>query len=201
MKSGEYIVGIDEAGRGPLAGPVAVGIVAVPSHFNTEEKLEGVFDSKQLTEKRRNELYKILCSLRSTQELNWTVSYSSHTVIDEVGIVPAVHRAIKKGLKALDEVAPQNCSVLLDGSLRAPSRFKDQSTIIRGDEKEPLISAASILAKVDRDNRMKSYAQTYTQYGFDAHKGYPTKQHYEAIKNFGICPIHRRSYLSKNLTQ
>ena len=194
------IVGIDEAGRGPLAGPVSVGVFAVSS-VAVLRKFQGVKDSKQLSEKQREEwIKKIKDKSKKAQEIAYAVSFSSAKMIDKRGISFAVRSAIKRGLKRLerDGFVDVGAQIKLDGLLHAPSRFLNQKTIINGDATVPIIALASICAKVYRDRRMKKLAKRYPQYALEIHKGYGTAAHYKAIKKFGISDVHRRSYL-KNL--
>ena len=186
------IIGVDEAGRGPLAGPVAVGIVAVMSRFNLDMVFPGLKDSKKLSEKKREEIYAKMQILVKSKRLAFIVVFSSHRVIDKKGITKAVARSVNLGLRKL---APKHhtVEVLLDGLLKAPKEYK-QKTIIRGDESEPVISLASIAAKVERDWFMKKISKKYPEYFFEQHKGYGTKKHFAAINKFGLCDIHRRSY-------
>ncbi len=190
--SPRFIVGIDEAGRGPLAGPVSVGVVVVPARFDFK-LIRGVRDSKQMTELGREIWYEKLRVLEAEHGLRHSVQFSSARFIDEYGIVPAVRSAIARALRVLD-VVPEHTEILLDGALRAPRRFVYQKTIIRGDESEPLIALASIAAKVKRDRLMRRLALKYPAWGFEIHKGYGTKMHREALTNFGLCDIHRRSF-------
>lgn len=185
------VVGIDEAGRGPLAGPVAVGGVLAPSHFPFFEVFPNLNDSKQVSEKRREEIF----SLLEVSQVRYHVALIDASVIDEEGIVPA----ISKGVHAVLETLMPDTSlgtVLLDGSLKAPLAYA-QETIIRGDAKEPSIMLASIAAKVVRDRRMCMFHEAYPVYGFDAHKGYGTRLHREAILSFGLSPLHRRSFCTR----
>ena len=186
------IIGVDEAGRGPLAGPVAVGIVAVMSRFNLEMVFPGLKDSKKLSEKKREEIYAKMQILVKSKRLVFIVVFSSHRVIDKKGITKAVARSVNLGLRKL---APKHhtVEVLLDGLLKAPKEYK-QKTIIRGDESERVISLASIAAKVERDWFMKKISKKYPGYFFEQHKGYGTKKHFAAINKFGLCDIHRRTY-------
>ncbi len=189
----QFIVGIDEAGRGPLAGPVAVGVVIVPAGFDTK-LFDGIRDSKKLTEKARETWFAKLPQLEAEHGLRYKVEFTSAQYIDEYGIVPAIKRAIAAALKAL-EVAPNEVEVLLDGSLKAPPEFTAQKTIIRGDETEPVISLASVAAKVMRDKLMCNLALKYPEYGFEVHKGYGTKKHREALIQHGLSDVHRKSFI------
>ncbi len=200
-----YIIGIDEAGRGPLAGPVAVGVALVRVDFDWD-LLPGVNDSKQLSEKRREEIYVTARKLKASAHLDFAVSMVSAGVIDKYGIVNAVHRGIETSLKKLEKSIAVNsdtkdllfkkCQVKLDGGLRAPERFEYQETIIKGDSKEKVIGLASIMAKVTRDRYMVREAATplAAPYNFAAHKGYGTKAHCEAIREHGLHELHRRSF-------
>jgi ribonuclease HII len=190
----KYLVGVDEAGRGPLAGPVSVGVVVAPLQFKTVFKKYAVKDSKKLTENKREEWYRWLNKERRLGKINFATALISHEVIDKRGIVPAVKLGIKKCLKRLG-LKPEECEVLLDGSLKAPNEFKKQQTIIKGDEREPVIALASIAAKVRRDRQMVRLAKIYPVYHFEIHKGYGTKAHYAALKKYGPSLIHRRTFL------
>lgn len=172
-----------------MAGPVAVGVVAVPVGF-AMSALHEVRDSKQLSPKKREELY---AALQGTPDLLAAVSMVGPKVIDEQGIVYAVSLAMKRALKKLD-LDPTQCAVYLDGGLKAPSAYVQQKTIIRGDATEPLIGAASILAKVTRDSYMVRLDKKHPEYSFATHKGYGTKLHREAIGTYGLLEHHRRTF-------
>jgi ribonuclease HII len=187
-----YLIGVDEAGRGPIAGPVSVGAVMVRKDFDFSF-FRGIKDSKQLTEHAREEWYGKLREARRAGAVRYSVMFSSHRAIDKKGIVPAVSSALERALAELHP-QPRHCHVLLDGGLRAPSIFTSQETIIRGDAKEPLIAAASIVAKVSRDRLMKRLARRFPGYGFEVHKGYGTARHHTAIREYGFCDIHRMSF-------
>jgi ribonuclease HII len=189
------VIGIDEAGRGPLAGPVAVGAVIVPSDFDWAQ-LAGVRDSKQLRPQVREQIYEKLLSLERRGALKYAVRFSSCTYIDQFGIVSAIRRALHAAIYALEADISETV-VLLDGGLRAPREFYNQRTIIRGDESEPVISLASIAAKVLRDKRMEELAELYPAYGFEAHKGYGTTEHRRAIAKLGLSDLHRVSFCSR----
>ena len=191
----KYFIGIDEAGRGPLAGPVAVGAVMVPLDFDWS-LLEGVRDSKKLSEKKREEFFARAVELQESQTLRFAVSTSSAAYIDTYGIVPAIKRALAEALSRL-EAEPKDCRVLLDGSLRAPAEYIRQETIIRGDDTEPVISLASIMAKVTRDRLMKRLSSKYPEYDFHVHKGYGTASHLSAIGRCGLSDIHRASFCTR----
>jgi len=188
-----FLLGVDEAGRGPLAGPVSVGIVAVPEGFDVAKEFPGVADSKKLSEKNRERLYEMLVARVTEGDARFAVEFESAETIDREGIAVAVRRAVSRGVNAL---APDAAlvRVLLDGALRAPAEYA-QETIINGDELTPIISLASIAAKVSRDRLMLELAKKYPDYGFEKHKGYGTKLHYEMLLKHGFCVIHRRSFI------
>lgn len=186
-----YLIGIDEAGRGPLAGPVAVGAAAVPQNFDWS-LVQGAKDSKQMSEKAREQVYATILTLRDARTLNFAVAFSSSTMIDRYGIVPSIKSALARALAAVAE--GDGHEIRLDGGLRAPEQYKHQTTIIRGDQSEPIISLASIAAKVERDRLMKKLAQKFPAYEFEKHKGYGTALHRAAIKKSGLSEIHRRSF-------
>lgn len=188
-----FMLGVDEAGRGPLAGPVSVGVVAVLEGFDVAQEFPGVADSKKLSEKRREKLFALLETRVASGDARFRVEFESAEIIDKEGIVPAVRRALARGVNAL---APDSALVRiqLDGALRAPSEYA-QETIINGDELVPLISLASIAAKVLRDRLMTGLAMQYPEYGFEKHKGYGTRAHYNMLEKYGPCAIHRRSFL------
>jgi len=187
----KWIVGVDEAGRGPLAGPVTVGLVKIPTDFDWE-LVPGVRDSKKISEKKRDVIYKIVLTLHVQKKLSYVVKSVSAKSIDAKGIAPAIRRSIAAGIEDL-ECAPADTFIKLDGSLHAPVEF-EQETIIKGDDKEMVIGLASIMAKVTRDRYMVEQDALYPMYGLAQHKGYGTKAHREAIAKHGFSPIHRRSY-------
>ena len=189
----KHIVGIDEVGRGPLAGPVTICALAVRAEFDLSF-FKGIRDSKKLSEKQRKEWLKKIKDKKVSGELHYFISSVGAEIIDRRGISWAVRRAIKNVIGKLP-INPDESEVLLDGSLKAPKNFKNQKTIIRGDEKIPIISASSIVAKVFRDKKMSRLHKRYPQYGFHIHKGYGTSAHYKALKKHGLSPIHRRSFL------
>ena len=187
-----FIAGVDEVGRGPLAGPVAVGVAIVPIEFDWT-LLPGVGDSKVLKPKEREAIFRLARELRAAGVLNFKVSASSHAVIDDRGIVFAVNQAMSRAFADL-KVKPTECLVLLDGALRAPSTFERQRTIIKGDATEKVIGLASILAKVTRDRYMTRMSTQYPAYGFEIHKGYGTKKHCDLIREHGLSEIHRVTF-------
>lgn len=190
----KYLVGVDEAGRGPLAGPVSVGVVVVPIEYQPALKQYGVKDSKKLAEQDRERWYNWLAVERRAGRLNFATALVSSRFIDRRGIVPAVKMGISRCLRRLN-LKPADCELRLDGSLRAPRAYRRQQTIIKGDEHEPIIALASIAAKVRRDRYMCRIAKTLPVYQFEIHKGYGTSRHYAALKKFGPSFIHRRSFL------
>lgn len=181
-----YVIGIDEVGRGPLAGPITVAAVVKPKRF----VWKNFKDSKKLSPEKREEFF------LKFKTLSYAVSSINNALIDKLGISTATRLAIGRCLKKLKI---ENCKlkILLDGSLYAPKTYQNQQTIIRGDEKIPLIAAASIIAKVKRDRYMVRIHKKFPQYGFAIHKGYGTKLHQEAIKIHGFCAIHRKSFCKK----
>ena len=198
-----FLIGIDEAGRGPLAGPISVGVFSV-NDKSLLKRFKGVKDSKQLSEKQREEWFKRIkeesrvCRQSGNKSMiGYAVSFSSPKVIDERGLTYATKSALSRCLKKLEKggFANIDAKVLLDGSLYAPKRYRYQETIIDGDAKEPIIALASICAKVLRDRKMKRLAKKFPGYGFEVHKGYGTKTHYRTIKRHGLSLIHRRSFL------
>lgn len=211
-KQKQWQIGIDEAGRGPLAGPVAVGVVLVPVDFDWE-LLSGVGDSKAISEKKREVIYKEAMLLAKVGKLICTVEMASAKAIDKQGIAQAILDCIDKGLKTVLAEAKDTSSrkdleldwgmveVKLDGSLKAPEYCIHQETIIKGDAKEKVIGLASILAKVTRDAYMRQLAtrSAFAPYYFAQHKGYGTASHRKAIAKNGLSPEHRASYC-KNIT-
>ncbi len=180
------ICGIDEAGRGPLAGPVCAAACVLPAGL----ELEGLNDSKKLSEKRREALYDQI----TAQALAWAVCLVDEKTIDEINILQATFRAMRGAVSKLS-LTPNLC--LVDGNLD-PGLGLPTKTVVKGDATCASIAAASILAKVTRDRLMLRYDAQYPGYGFAAHKGYGTKAHYAALAALGPCPIHRRSFLKKH---
>ena len=179
------LCGVDEAGRGPLAGPVCAAAVILPD----DVELPGLNDSKKLTDKKRRELYDII----TEQALSWSVALVDEKTIDEINILQATFRAMEQAVAGLT-MTPD--LVLVDGNREPPLPMKTEC-VVGGDGKSASIAAASILAKVTRDRLMEELDETYPQYGFAVHKGYGTKRHYEALRTYGPCPIHRQSFLKK----
>jgi ribonuclease HII len=185
------IVGIDEAGRGPLAGPVAVGAVALLQLAGLD--LTGLKDSKQLSAAARAAWFLKMRDWRAAGQLNYATALVGAKLIDERGISWAIRSGLARCLQKLE--IGFDSRILLDGGLRAPKLYLNQTTIIRGDESEPAIALASIAAKIRRDRHLVRLAQRYPDYGFEIHKGYGTARHYAALAQHGPCPIHRRSFL------
>lgn len=183
---------MDEAGRGPLAGPVAVGLILAPADLDIAEEFPGVADSKKLTAGARETIYALVEMKARRGDIKFCARFASAHFIDQYGITCAVERAVTSGLRRL-EAPHADTKVLLDGLLRAPRHFA-QETIIRGDDTVPIISLASIVAKVRRDRLMRRFAAEHPQWGFEQHKGYGTPAHYQAIEEWGLSTIHRRSF-------
>lgn len=181
--------GIDEAGRGPLAGPVSVGIFGMKPGFRLKGFPKGR-DSKKMSEAEREKWFTIFVEEKKKGNVFFEVGFSSAALIDRKGIVFAIKKAMEK---CLAEVSSDS-KILLDGALHAPERYADQKTIIKGDEKEKLIACASIVAKVSRDRLMKKLSKKYPEYLFEIHKGYGTKGHREAIVKNGLCFVHRKRF-------
>ena len=181
----QVICGVDEAGRGPLAGPVCAAAVILPPHL----EIPGLTDSKKLTDKKRRELFPMI----QEQALAYGIGMASEQEIDEINILQATFLAMQR---ALDQLHVKPDLALIDGN-----REKDfglpVKTVVKGDSLSMNIAAASVLAKVTRDDLMVQLAQTYPQYGFEIHKGYGTKAHYGALAEHGPSPIHRMSFLKK----
>lgn len=180
------ICGIDEAGRGPLCGPVCAGAVILP--FGVE--IEGLNDSKKLSEKKRDYLYEKI----KEKAIAWAIGLASPEEIDQINILNATYLAMKR---AVDSLSEKPKFALVDGN-RIQGLSIPSQCIVKGDSKSASIAAASIMAKVTRDRIMKEIAKEYPQYNLDKHKGYPTKEHYSLIGKYGVCEIYRKSFL-KNL--
>ena len=179
------ICGVDEAGRGPLAGPVCAAAVILPEHL----QIPGLNDSKKLTDKKRRELFPVI----QEQAIAYGIGLASESEIDEINILQATFLAMRRALEQLT-VRPE--IALIDGN-RATDFGLPVKTVVKGHSLSANIAAASILAKVTRDNIMVELAQQYPEYGFEIHKGYGTKAHYEALRTYGPCPIHRKTFLKK----
>ncbi len=201
MGRAHCVIGVDEVGRGPLAGPLCVGACLVRARLRRRAlfALSGVRDCKQLTPEKRHEWFSRIAREAKQGTLCVTSSFVSPSIIDRKGLAYALRLAIRRCLKRLI-AAPGHALIQLDGGLCAPARYPFQETIVGGDEREPLIAAASIVAKVRRDRYMIRLAKKYPAYGFEIHKGYGTKRHYEALRRHGISEVHRRSFL-KNFAE
>jgi len=227
METTKYIIGIDEVGRGPLAGPVAVcSFIMKDGSFLNEQfsigqtygKLPKLRDSKKLSKKQREDWFEYLKVAKHEGFCDYNVSFVSPQNIDKFGIAKCIQKALNESLAKITTQDYPNSSrftlrgsdayenlerlaslssfhIFLDGGLRAPVEYVNQETIIRGDELHPVISLASIVAKVSRDAVMAKYSKEYPEYGFENHAGYGTKAHYEAIKKHGQTPIHRKSFI------
>lgn len=187
------IVGVDEAGRGPLAGPVAIGVVRAAEGFDILAAFPGLNDSKKLSEKKREALFALLQEAIRDGRVRASVTLVSAAAIDGKGIAHALMHGVAKGVRALLP-NPEEGKVFLDGSLKAPAEYA-QETVIGGDATVPAIMLASIAAKVTRDRYMKKLDAAYPAYGFAIHKGYGTKAHCAAIRQHGPSAVHRRSFL------
>lgn len=180
----KYIAGIDEAGRGPLAGPVVVGIAIMkPDSF-----IEGVNDSKKISEKKRELLYEQI----TNEAIDWSVGIVDQNEIDEINILNATKKALHMAITNL-KFKPDR--ILVDALEHIDTCGIPYTSIIKGDAKVYSISAASIIAKVTRDRMMKEYDEIYPEYGFAGHKGYGTAKHIQAIKAYGPCPLHRKTFI------
>ena len=181
----QLICGVDEAGRGPLAGPVCAAAVILPKHLEIPE----LNDSKKLSDKRRRELFPVI----QEQAISYGIAFASQEEIDELNILQATFLAMRR---ALDQLDPRPELALIDGNRQTDFGLPCE-TVIKGDSLSANIAAASVLAKVTRDDWMIAAAEQYPGYGFEIHKGYGTKAHYAALEKLGPCPIHRRTFLKK----
>jgi ribonuclease HII len=194
----KWVIGIDEVGRGPLAGPVTLCAVMMKvadyKKFQATQQFLGLKDSKKLSKEKREVWRKNLVGWKKKGNLKFALSSSQNSVIDSKGLSFAIRVALARCLLKLN-ANPKDSLILLDGGLKAPAHFLFQRTIIKGDEKEPIISLASIIAKTTRDRRMNLLGELFLPYDFVANKGYGTKKHLIAIKVHGTCAIHRKSFL------
>ena len=181
----DLVCGVDEAGRGPLAGPVCAAAVILPKGL----VIPGLNDSKKLTDKRRRELFPII----QQEAVSFGIAFASQEEIDEINILQATFLAMRR---AIDQLDPKPDFALIDGN-RETDFGVPCKTVIKGDSLSANIAAASVLAKVTRDNWMIEAAEKYPGYGFEIHKGYGTKAHYAALEKLGPCAIHRRTFLKK----
>lgn len=182
----ELICGIDEAGRGPLAGPVVVAAVIMPR----DSMIEGVNDSKKVSEKKREELYEII----TKEAISYGVGIIDQKEIDRINILNATKEGLTMSIK---ELSPRPDKIIVDALKGIDTLGIPYDSIIKGDAKCYSIAAASIIAKVTRDRIMRTWDEVYPQYGFSKHKGYGTAEHIAAIKEYGICPLHRLSFVKK----
>ncbi len=181
----KVICGVDEAGRGPLAGPVCAAAVILPPHL----EIPGLTDSKKLTDKKRRELFPII----QEQAIAWGIGWASEREIDEINILQATFLAMQR---AMDQLSVKPDLALIDGN-RERDFGVSAKTVVKGDSLSMNIAAASVLAKVSRDDVMVKLAESYPQYQFEVHKGYGTKAHYAALTEHGASPVHRMSFLKK----
>ena len=182
-----YVAGIDEAGRGPLAGPVVVACVIMPKN----SMIEGINDSKKISEKKRETLYEKILE----EAVSYGVGIINQEEIDEINILQATKKALTEAVKSM-EIKPQ--VILVDALTGIDTIGIPYKSIIKGDAKSYSIGAASIIAKVTRDRIMREWDKVYPQYGFAGHKGYGTAKHMQAIREYGICPLHRKTFV-KNI--
>lgn len=195
MQTGKFIIGVDEAGRGPLAGPIVVGGIKIKSHHRRLKIFSKIRDSKKLTAQKREEWFQRLIS---HLKLEWAVARVWPKTIDRINIARAANLGARRVCSRLSLDGKrlsleQNTSILLDGSLYLP-KYIPHKTIIKGDETVPIIAAASIIAKVTRDRIMLRLHKKYPRYGFDIHKGYATRLHRKLVKRHGYSEVHRKSF-------
>lgn len=181
----EVICGVDEAGRGPLAGPVCAAAVILPPHL----EIPGLTDSKKLTDKKRRELFPVI----QEKAIAWGIGWATEKEIDEINILQATFLAMER---AMEQLSVKPDLALIDGN-RERDFGLPVKTVVKGDSLSMNIAAASILAKVSRDDYMVKLAEEYPQYQFEVHKGYGTKAHYAALTEHGASPVHRMSFLKK----
>ena len=181
----KLICGVDEAGRGPLVGPVCAAAVILPPNID----IPGLNDSKKLSDKKRRELFPIICE----KAIAYGIAFATREEIDEINILQATYLAMER---AIGQLEPKADFALIDGN-RAKDFGIPLETVVGGDGRSASIAAASVLAKVTRDNYMLRMAEEYPEYGFEIHKGYGTKAHYAALTQFGPCSIHRTTFLKK----
>lgn len=195
----KYTIGIDEVGRGPIAGPVALGAFVFLKK-GVSRIFAGVKESKQLSENQREEWFAKIVSAQKIGLVDFCVKFESERIIDKRGLSFAIRTALNESVESVRKhlkVDYKDVRVRLDGGLKAPPEYIHQRTIIKGDEKEMVIALASICAKVLRDREMIKLGKKYPEYGFEIHKGYGTRKHYEAIKKYGLLKEHRRSFLKR----
>lgn len=189
----DFVAGLDEVGRGPLAGPVCAAAVALNRKIEIQNIKQGqnIKDSKKFSGKQREEWYRILTT---HADIKWGIGLISPEIIDRINILEATKLAMKRALEDLEKKGGVAEYLLLDGNFLLEDISLSQKAVVRGDEKIWSCAAASIIAKVTRDRLMQKYHQKYPQYGFDKHKGYGTREHLKALKDFGVCAIHRQSF-------
>ena len=199
LNKNNFVVGIDEVGRGPVAGPVTVCAVLMThdayKDFQKSKICEKLRDSKKLSEKKREEWFEKIQEWQNNGMLDFAFFSLGASGIDKFGIVTAIQKCLDKCLEKLE--TPTDAEIMLDGGLRAPDKFTNQESFIKGDSNHPIIALASIVAKVNRDNYMKDKASEYPEYGLETHKGYGTKKHMEAIEKYGLSNFHRKSFLKR----
>ena len=198
MKKPLWVIGIDEVGRGPLAGPVTVCAVAVPYMSYKRGMWPDLTDSKKMTATARTKWYREASILERKGMLRYALSSRSAQTIDTNGIARCIRECIVSSLKKL-ALPPEQCVVLLDGGLKAPAHYVHQQTIIRGDSKEPAISYASVIAKVHRDKYMTKAHRKNPEYDWDKNKGYGTTEHRNTLITQGTTALHRKSFLHRIL--
>lgn len=191
LEKGKEIIGIDEAGRGPLAGPVVAAAVKIKKY---SDELQEINDSKKLTEKKREKLFDIILN-----NFEVGIGIATPEEIDEINILNATFLAMRRSIEELGKKTDTDVLILVDGNFKIREYVGEQEPIIKGDAKSLSIAAASIIAKVTRDRMLVEDADKYPEYSFEKHKGYGTKAHREALLKYGPCPIHRKTFLKKIL--
>lgn len=195
------IIGIDEVGRGPLAGPVTLCACMIPKSLKAENIFENgkIKDSKKLKKENRKKVYQTIMKLRKLEKVNFSVSSRNAEYIDKHGISKAIKSCIKSILTNLVLVdQEENIEIVLDGSLHAPEKYKNQKTIIKGDEKELSIALASIIAKCRRDTHMEKLAKQEKNYDWENNMGYGTAKHLKGVKKYGLTKYHRKTYIKQS---
>lgn len=201
-----FVIGVDEVGRGPIAGPVCVGAFIIHDYSILKHAPHVLRDSKKLTPQKRNDWVKYLNNCKKKDKCSFAHTFVSAKMIDKIGISKAINNALLSSIKKIEKeiIASSNINldefylnttVLLDGGLRAPKEYIHQQTIIKGDEKESVIALASIIAKVARDKYMEKISDLYPKHDFSTHKGYGTKAHYKSIQSHGRTVLHRHTFL------
>ncbi len=191
MKKETLVAGVDEAGRGPLAGPLVVAGVSASPLFLKEVSLDR--DSKRLSPQKRQEWFEFIKTENKRGSLIFNYDVVSVEVLDDLGLTSSLSSSVSCVLDKLS-LEKEKDFILLDGNLKAPKDYFNQETIIKGDETVVAISLASIIAKVVRDQIMINLSELYSEYGFDRHKGYATREHYLSLLRYGRCPVHRKSF-------